>query len=332
MILLLPLQLVSCSPFRAQKAGTSAETKQEAERIIADSELSAAADRLTVNKNPDKELSVPTYITKISGVYFIVDCYHDQIIYSSSLSAPLSDWLVMTDEIKRGHTLAGDGTVYLADDTENNRILIFEKYDDKFIHTQTLDNIGIRPHYIIYNKKDSTFYAWSSMTGEMYLIRRHHDSTGVYIAGTRRIDSLNGIYVRSFTIDAAHDRIYFVSGNSSVIQARLSDFKIEKEYPVPDTMAGMVQITPIGRQFYITISTDSKMDQKYATIIRCRSLSDLSSGKYEDIYSDFIGGGTPYYITKIDSTYYLTEHRISGHSIWSFNVISGKIEDIRTVF
>ena len=91
-------------------------------------------------------------------------------------------------------------------------------------------------------------------------------------------------------------------------------------------MAGMVQITKIEDKFYITVSTDDKWNQDYATMIRCDSLEDLSEGKYEDIYSNFIGGGTPYYISEIEGYYYMTEHRIPGHSVWRFSVEGDEIK------
>lgn len=80
-----------------------------------------------VKQNPFSDLSVPTYLTKVEDTYFLVDCYHDQVIYHDNLTDPLWQWNVMTDEINRGHTLASDGIVYLIDDTENNRIMILRK-------------------------------------------------------------------------------------------------------------------------------------------------------------------------------------------------------------
>ena len=53
----------------------------------------------------------------------------------------------------------------------------------------------------------------------------------------------------------------------------------------------------------------------------------LSKGEYEDVYSRyFIGGGTPYFISENEGYYYLTEHRIPGHSIWRFDIEGDKIE------
>lgn len=289
----------------------------------------------TVSNNPHPTLSVPTYITRVEDIYFIVDCYNDQVIYHDNLSDPLYEWQIMTNDISRGHTLASDGVVYLIDDTENNRILVMEKQQNEngrmvFVPTQEFLDIGNRPHYIIFDEYTNTFYAWSSQSGEMYLFRHTPDSPRMYLTEIRSIPSLNGVYVRSFTI--IDDLIYFVSGNSSIIEADLYSFKIIKEYPVPPQMAGMIQLTKIEDYFYITISTDITGNQDYASMIRTKDLHKLSSGNYEDVYSNFIGGGTPYYITQIDHTWYLTEHRLPGHSIWSFQVTDNNITNVIPIY
>jgi len=241
----------------------------------------------------------------------------------------------MTSDITMGHTIAGDGLVYLIDDTENNRILVMEKRINDmnqpiFIPTQEFTEIGSRPHYIIYDSPTDTFYAWSSLTGEMYLFRHEPDNPVMYLCEVRSIPSLMGVYVRSFTI--IDDSIYFVSGNSSIIKADLDTFAIEEEYPVPSQLAGMIQITCIEDYFYITISTDASGNQDFATLIRTEKLSSLADGDYEDVYSYFIGGGTPYYITRIEDRWYLTEHRLPGHSIWSFTIKDNKIEDVISIY
>lgn len=290
-----------------------------------------------ISDNPYPDLSVPTYITKVDGLYFIVDCYHNQIIYHDNLTDPLYEWQVMTKDVSMPHTLASDGTVYVIDDTENNRILVMEKSVDEngrpvFLATQEFTEIGSRPHYVIYDETEKTFFVWSSQSGEMYLFRRPADDTTLYLTQVRSIPALNDVYVRSFTI--MDDKIYFVAGigNSSIIEADLSTFQVKKEYPVPDEIAGMVQLTRIGDYYYITVSTDMTGNQDYATMIRVKDLKDLEKGDYQDVYSNFIGGGTPYYITGFDDTWYLTEHRLPGHSIWSFQVTDNTITDAVTVY
>lgn len=287
-------------------------------------------DATDIKTNPCSDLSVPTYLTKVEDNYFLVDCYHNQVIYNDNLTDPLYEWRVMTDDIDRGHTLASDGIMYLIDDTERNRVLIFEKKADAFVHTQTFENIGNRPHYIIYDAPTDTFYAWSSMSGEMYLFRHDPDDTRMYLTEVRRIESLDNVYVRSFTIIG--NDIYFVSGNSSILRADLATFEVTETYPVPDSMTGMIQLTLIQDYYYITVSTDINGNQDYATILRTRDLSSLAKGDYEDMYNYFIGGGTPYYITKLDNMYYLTEHRLPGHSVWSFQVEDNSIINVKTVY
>lgn len=293
------------------------------------------ASLATIPNNPYPALSVPTYITKVEEYYFIVDCYHDQVIYHQNLTDPLYEWSVMTSDVSMAHTLASDGQVYLIDDTENNRILVMEKEVNEngmtvFVPTQEFTQIGNRPHYIVYDEYTDTFYAWSSQSGEMYLFRHPKDDTRLYLTDIRSIPSLNDTYVRSFTI--VEDSIFFVSGNSSIIEADLYSFEVKKEYPVPESMSGMIQLTPIGDYYYITISTDITGDQDYATMIRAKDLSDLAAGNYEDVYDNFIGGGTPYYLSQIDDTWYLTEHRLPGHSIWSFQIQDNEITSVTSVY
>ena len=288
-------------------------------------------------KNFDNRLSVPTYITKVNDTWFIVDCYHNRIIYSDELGAPLTEWYIMSSEVTQPHTIASDGTVYLVDDTENNRVLVFEKVDSKFVGTQVLFDVGIRPHFTIYDEATDTFYVWSSKTGELYCFRHTPDSTQMYLTEIRRIPELDGTYVRSFSI--IDGDIYFVSGVSDLGEkgkiycCDLNTLKIKNEIEVPDNMAGMVQITKIQDYYYITVSTDITGSQDHATIVRTRSLDKLSSSEYEDIYSTyFVGGGTPYYITCVDDTYFLTEHRLTDHSIWSFKVEKNMITDVQSLY
>lgn len=321
------LSLIYSAAFLMLFSGCTSSGRIKDADIIVD-DIDAAASGMDVKADPYSDLSIPTEITKIEDTYFIVDCYHDQVLYSDDIKKPLNEWYVMTDEMSRGHTVAGNGRVYLIDDTENERIMVFQRAGDRFVFSQVLSEVTGRPHYIVYDDASATFYAWCSVSGQMYLIRSD-EKEHVYVSEIRSIPELDGVYVRSFTI--LDGDILFVSGNSSILRADLKSFKVKERYPVPDTMAGMVQITRIEGKYYITVSTDNNWDQTYATIIRCDRLEDLADGRYEDIYDSFIGGGTPYYITCFDDAWYMTEHRIPGHSIWRFTV-SGDDITAETLF
>jgi hypothetical protein len=286
-------------------------------------------------KNPYDTLKVATYITKIDGDYFISDCYHDQIIYNDNLSDPISEWSVLTNEVHYAHTIAYDGICILIDDTENNRLLVFQKVNGGYVHTQTLDNIGMKPQYVQYDENNDRFMAWSSITGEMYIIKRNQNNQ-LYVDKIYKIEELYGVYVRSFTI--MEDGIYFVSGhnNEKIIKAIVDDdndcFEIVNEYNVTPEIAGMVQLIKIEDYYYITVSTDNQENQDYATIIRTSNLEKLESGDYEDIYSQFgVSGGTPYYITEIENRYYMAHHR-TNKNIISFNVRDNNIENVQVIY
>lgn len=292
-------------------------------------------------KNTYDTLNVATYITKVDDTYFIADCYHDQILYNKNLTDPVSQWCVLTDEVHYAHTIASDGVMFLVDDTENNRLLAFQRTDEGYVHTQTLENIGMRPHYVQYDAKNQTFMAWSSITGEMYLVKKAEkpNEQGIYplyVDKILKINELYGVYVRSFTV--MEDGIYFVSGhnNQKIIKAavnsRQDGFDILEEYPVADQAAGMVQLVKIGDFYYITISTDNQENQDYATILRTDRLERLADGSYEEIYDQFgVSGGTPYYITEIESRYYMAHHR-TNENIIAFDVNQNQIEHVEVIY
>lgn len=293
------------------------------------------------HKNTYDTLNVATYITKIENTYFIADCYHDQIIYHDNITDPLNQWSVLTDEVHHAHTIASDGTVFVVDDTENNRLMVFQKMETGYVHIQTLENIGMRPHYVQYDVDNQVFMAWSSITGEMYLLKRaaKPEQDGIYplyVDKILKIDELYGVYVRSFTV--MEDGIYFVSGhnNHKIIKAAVNEagdgFDVIAEYSVADEIAGMVQLTKIDDFYYITVSTDSQENQDFATIIRTDSLDRLAGGGYEDVYGQFgVSGGTPYYITEIEGGYYMAHHRTSENII-AFNVVDNNIEDVEVLY
>lgn len=154
-----------------------------------------------------------------------------------------------------------------------------------------------------------------------------------------------------------------------ILLCRLSDLSVLESWDVADAYAGMVQILPVtdtaadtetsaGTEasasplhtrenfgtaaeagedgWFVTISTDRSGSQDAATMLRIDSLEDLSptaTATPEDIYTRyFTGGGTPYYMTLVDGRYFLMEHRLPGHSVWSFAVQDGEITDVVAVY
>lgn len=286
---------------------------------------------MEVTYNSYDTLNVATYITRIDGVYFINDCYHDQILYNDSLDPNLRNWKVLTSDVHYSHTVAGDGHFLICDDTENDRVLVFEQNGMNFRQLQILDGIGMKPHFTYYDSKRDVFMAWSSITGEMYYFEKNSENL-LAIKEIKQIQELYGVYVRSFSI--IDDHLVFVSGhnNQKILIADADTFEVIANYSVPDSLAGMVQITKCEDYYYITISTDNHEDQSYATIVRTPSLDALSCGDYEDIYTMFgTDKGTPYNITTIDGRFYLSHHG-TAQNIIAFDIQDNHIENVEILY
>lgn len=275
-------------------------------------------------------LLMPTQILKIAGTYYIVDCNHNQIIYSNSLNTELRHWNVMTRNTKSPHALTSDGEIYMAADTDNNRILTFSKSYDSFSPLEVFENVGIRPHYVDYDYDAGQFYAWSSMTGEMYIYERIPGTKSLALAEIRAIPELNGCYVRSFTL--LGDVILFPAvERSSIVAVDKRTFAIVGEYPVPEAMAGMVQVSVVDGYFFVTVSTDRWYNSGTATVIRAKSLEDIAVGNYTSLYSVFGNNGTPYYISRFDGSYYMI-HENAAPNVYRFHAQDGNIFDVKGMF
>lgn len=282
-------------------------------------------------ENPYEQLKVPTQIIKTGGFYFIVDCYHNQVLYSHQMSTDVKDWKVLTRDVELPHSIASDGTVFLVTDTERNRILVFRWEFSKFRHVQTFTEIGKRPHYIEYDWESQSFFVWSSMTGEMYIFKTNLTGA-VCLSQVRQLFELKDYYVRSFTIMG--DKILFPSGtNSYMILADKNTLEVKERYSVTSEIAGMAYAIKIENYYYMTIACDLEANQKKATMIRTTDLTNLSEGIYETVYTQMssIQNGIPYYIDYFDGAFYMTQHNTSK-SVVKFQIQNDAIVNAKMMF
>ena len=356
--------------------------------------------------DPELPMNQPHTIAGDGNVLLVDDTENNRVLVYAVNDGKGSDADDSSESIGNKDSDAGDSSESIGNKDSDNGSPDGGN-GSKFTLTQKIDNVGTRPHYTKYDETTKTFYTWSSMTGELYCFKDLAESGSAEAAdgsvatdaadgsvaadaadgsvaaeatdgsvkwtGTRSIAALNGTYVRSFTI--AGDRICFVSGISltglepTVFVCDLDTLEVEKQYSIPDEIAGMVQITPLtgitdgcgetdvsndiddagvytrytddalNGPIIVTVSTDLAGSQDAATILTSDSLEDLSEGRWTDIYDDyFVGGGTPYYVNLVDGRYYLTEHRLTDHAIWSFDaetndtVGSVNISDVKALY
>ena len=197
--------------------------------------------------------------------------------------------------------------------------------------SQIFSDIGIRPHYVSYDEDSKRFYALSSMTGQLYVFfRPDSSSTQVALEKILSIPELDGVYVRSFTIDG--DDIYFVSGNSAIIRARKKDLKVLERFPVPPEIAGMIQLTRIRTGFislFPPMLPATRRTLQYCASKICPTFPPKTTRISTAALS---AEALPIISPALTDIFYMTEHRIPGHSIWQFDVKDNEPVDIITLF
>lgn len=263
-------------------------------------------------------LYTPTYITKISDIYFIVDCWNHRIIYSRDINKPIKNWSILDNNIAGPHSIAGNGTTFIAEDTGRNRLFVYTLTPKGFKKTQIIDNIDGRPHRTIYDPKTKAFYVLTSTTQNMIVLTEKNKK--VDIIKKVNLKFLKETYTRSFSI--IDDKMYFVSGPQKIIVTDYlkGNFEVEKEFIVPNNVSEMNDIKKIQDYFYISIYPES--------MIRIKDLTNFHN--VENIYKKIGFKGTPYYINSFDGKYFITEID-SSSGVKSFRVTNNEIMDIKTI-
>ncbi|NAS19907.1 hypothetical protein GND98_019300 [Clostridium butyricum] len=267
-------------------------------------------------------------INKIGDDYFINDCWHHRIIYNGNLLDSIEKWNTLTEDIIGGHSIASDGGVYICDDTDGSKIRVFKKENSIFKETQIFDNIKGRPHFVKYDENTKAFYIISSMEGKIYILKNNNGK--VEITNIKTISEINNTYTRSFNIIDGY--MYFVSGGGYIRKVNYIDgsFEIVESYKVPDNMVGMNFIEKIDDYFYLSSYTNSN-GEIAPMFIRIKNINELTNKNYEDLYNLFGFDGAPYYISKFDNKFFVTEVDVSS-SIKCFEVNNNEISNIETYY
>lgn len=279
--------------------------------------LSPFVDAKTDNTYSNR-LYTPTFITKISGLYFIVDCWNHRIIYSRNIDLPIRDWKILDDNIAGPHSIAGNGEVFVAEDTGRNQLFVYTLTPNGFVKTQIIDKIEGRPHRTIYDPSTKEFYVLTSERQTMYTFTNNEGE--ISLKNKVKLDYLGTSYVRSFSI--IDGKFYFVSGPNKISVASYTNnqFSLIEQFDVPEAYQSMNDIKKIGSYYYMTVYPEK--------IIRLRDLSDFS--EVENIYDKMGFKGTPYYISYFDGNIYITE--IDSYSgIKSFKAAGDVIGPIKTL-
>ena len=263
-----------------------------------------------VKTSDSPESAVSTQQVNLNGIDFIVDTYHDRILYNDT-GVPgynLFSWKVMADDFNKPHSISSDGLIYLVTDTDNSRVATYTRLPSgEFIELQSFNNVGIRPHYCVYDAPTASFYVWSSYTGEMYIYKRTAGTYMVTLSAVKKIPALFGLYTRSFTIDG-NNILLCSQGAGGIVVVNKKTFGFVGAYPVPAELGGVVQVVHVGGHYYLTTSSDRYGNMNMAMTVRSTSLAGfMSLATCEDVTAK-LGGVSgmqiPYYITECNGLFY----------------------------
>lgn len=260
----------------------------------------------------------PMFITKIAGLYFIADSWNHRLLYSKDAKLPIKDWKVLDNDIAAPHSIAGNGTIFVSEDTGRDRLIVYTLTTKGFVRTQTIAGIKGRPHRTIYDSATRKFYVLTSDTQNIYTLSIKDGK--VLVDSKKNLTYLEGAYVRSFSI--IDGKMYFVSGPNQILVANYQDgtFSLQEKYDVPPGYRSMNDIKKMGNYYYITVY--------YNQFIRLKDLSDFSTA--EDLYTKLGFKGIPYYMTYFDGKVYVTE--IDSYSaIRSFKLYNDEISQIQVI-
>ncbi len=265
--------------------------------------LSACSDLLPRDRYGTRLYS-PTLITRLNLHYFLVDCWHHRILFTDDLGTPLHRWRSLDENIAGPHSIASDGTLYVAEDTGRHGLKVYrETAPAHFDQVQYLPGIGQRPHRVLYDARSRQFLVLSANDQSFHRFEVR-DGQLVQTHGAI-VPELRGQYCRSITLHG--DRLYFV-GESEIIVYQVDG----------PTQRFAGQVLPLHERYrgsndLFFLDESGRRGLFTATpgiAVRFESLDELVSGRATDLSAAF--QGTPYYISRFDERLWIPE--FSEHS------------------
>ncbi|QNN20896.1 hypothetical protein HED60_00965 [Planctomycetales bacterium ZRK34] len=269
-------------------------------------------------------LFVPTYLVKLNGRYFIVDCWQHRVIYNDQLTTDLSKWETLDDTLGGPHSIDSDGEYLIAENTGYSGVRLYKPTDDgEYEMVDEVSGLGKRTHRTRYDPDTGCWYVISANTQDITKLKRDGDK--LHVVYTKNLKFLGGKYTRSMTIMDGF--MYFMSGPGVITKTRYKDgsFEVLATYKTPDDMKATNDILRTDEGWYYLDSTPGRM-------VRFRSFEDLDTGKYENVYGALGLKGSPYYMRKIDGRYYVPQIYPYCGIISFVHDKDGNITDVQKLF
>lgn len=272
-------------------------------------------------------LNTPTFLTYLSGTYFLVDCWNHRILYSSQLDSNIRNWQILDDTLGGPHSIATDGRILVTEDTGRHRLITYKKttspHGARYERHQVIGNVGIRPHRVLFDQSSETFLVVGSADKSITILGGGGASENLHILERVVLDELEDQYIRSITL---RENNLYVVGNEQIGIYNYSgasekegqgSLQFQESLPLHEKYFG-------SNDLYFFTSQNSQggelsglFTSTPGMLLRFRRLSDLVDGVAQEL-SRFVVG-TPYYISEINNQICIPE--ITEHSricFWNF--------------
>lgn len=283
-------------------------------------------------KFPQSELYSPTLLTRLGDTYFLIDCWHNRILYSDEIHEDLLQWEVLDGDLAGPHSIDTDGHFYVVDDTGRHQLRVYVRDGDGFEMVQEIGDVGTRPHRVRYDSETESFYVIGSRS--QTISRLVADGDELELKYTDELPFLEGRYTRSMSI--IDGTMYFISGPGVIHQTYHRDdtYNILDSWEVPHPQREMNDIFKVGDQYFLTAThnwIDAEFDPEN-TIVQCQDLADFAAGECVDRKEELGLDGAPYYLSKIDGWIYVPQvFQYSGIVRFRLDE-NGDIRDIETLY
>lgn len=240
-------------------------------------------------------LNAPVSIAKHGAKYFIADCWHHRLLRSDSPNTPAELWDNVDEWLRGPHSVAYDGTVYVADNTDHGSVVSYQ--DDggqiKKLQTLSLGPGSHRPHRVDYDPGTEAFYVMKSLAQQIVKLKR--SGSTLSIEHTANLPFLSGQYTRGFRIIGG--QMYFAAEPGRVYRCSFDGsaggYVLLNTYNLPAGFESPNDIFKASDGTWYATATNQAM-------VSGASLEAIHSGTFVDVYAEWGLEGTPYYLAEFD--------------------------------
>ena len=243
-------------------------------------------------------LFAPTHVTKLDGVYFIVDCWNHRCLYAHAWSDDLADWRTLDEQLAGPHSIATDGRLFVVEDTGHHGLRVYRRDGERFAYLHDVGGLGERTHRVVYDAATAAFFVVAS--NSQHLARLEADGDRLRLIDIRELSFLEGRYTRSMTLDG--ETMLFVAGPDRITRTTYRDgrYRVLATYRVPEGFASMNDVYHASDGWWYLTATPQR-------IVRSPSLEALDAGRHQDLYDALGFDGTPYYLDEFDGRLFIPQ-------------------------